>query len=167
MRLPAVLAALALPLALALAAPAAAQTPPAAIGLSPDAVAAWVRDKGGEVSETQRDGNETWLVVNDGQFTWLIFFYSCQGDVCADIQYAASFSTPTMTADLMNRWNRERRFLKAYFEPSDGGSGVVQYDVLLHAGDAEQLAEPTIVWLNLLGEFAAFAGATPAAPAAQ
>ncbi|MFN3932638.1 MAG: YbjN domain-containing protein [Brevundimonas sp.] len=159
--------------ALAFAAPASAQTPGLATGqtapaqtaadpgVSVEAVRAWLTSKGGTVSAVNREEGETWLNVTDGPLSWVIFFYSCQADVCGDIQYAASFSNPGVTQAMVNDWNRERRFLKAFFAPGEAGgdpTAVVQYDVLIHSADVEQLADPTALWLDLVGAFGTTVG---------
>lgn len=147
---------------MALAAPAAASTAPAPVqtaadpGVSVEAVRSWLISKGGAVSEVRREGSETWLTVSDGPLNWMVFFYSCQADVCGDIQYAASFSNPTITEAMVNVWNRDHRFLKAFFAPGEGSgdqTAVVQYDVLIHHGDVEQLTDHTALWLDLVAEF--------------
>ncbi|GAA0870350.1 hypothetical protein GCM10009116_21860 [Brevundimonas basaltis] len=152
---------------MAFAAPAAASAPPAPVqtatdpGVSIEAVRAWLTSKGGTVSEINRREGETWIGVSDGPLNWVIFFYSCQADVCGDIQYAASFSNPTITQPMINDWNRERRFLKAFFTPGEAGgdpSGVVQYDVLIGPGGVEQLADHTALWLDLVSAFATTVG---------
>lgn len=142
----------------ATAAPAQTATDP---GLSAEAVRTWLTSKGGTVSEVNRQNGETWLSITDGPLTWVIFFYSCQADVCGDIQYAASFSNDTITPTMVNEWNRDRRFLKAFFSPAEGAgdpSAVVQYDVLLHSSDVEQLTEHTALWLDLVGDFGTVVG---------
>ena len=153
--------------ALALAAPAAASTAPLPVqtaadpGVSVEAVRTWLISKGGTVSEVNREGGETWLTVSDGPLNWMIFFYSCQADVCGDIQYAASFSNPTITQAMVNDWNRDRRFLKAFFTPGAPGgdqTAVVQYDVLIHSGDVEQLTDHTALWLDLVNAFGTTVG---------
>lgn len=153
---------------LALAAPAAAapvQAAPAQAaadpGVSIEAVRAWLTSKGGTVSAVNRQDGETWLSVTDGPLTWVIFFYSCQADVCGDIQYAASFSNAGVSQAMVNDWNRDHRFLKAFFTPAEAGgepTAVVQYDVLIHPGDVEQLADHTALWLDLVGQFGTAAG---------
>ncbi len=152
---------------MALAAPAVAAAAPAPVqtaadpGVSIEAVRAWLTSKGGTVSAMNRQDGETWLSVTDGPLTWVIFFYSCQADVCGDIQYAASFSNPGVTLAMVNDWNRDHRFLKAFFTPADAGgepSAVVQYDVLIHPGDVEQLADHTALWLDLVGDFGTAVG---------
>lgn len=147
---------------MALAAPAAASAAPApaqtaaAPGVSPETVRAWLISKGGTVSEVRTEGAETWLTVSDGPLNWMVFFYSCEAGACGDIQYAASFSNPTITETMINVWNRDHRFLKAFFAPGEGGGDpttVVQYDVLIHSADVEQLTDHTALWLDLVTEF--------------
>lgn len=147
---------------MALAAPAAASTAPAPVqtaaapGVSPEAVRAWLISKGGTVSEVRRQGAETWLTVSDGPLSWMVFFHSCEAGACGDIQFAASFSNPTITEAMVNVWNRDHRFLKAFFAPGEGGgdqTAVVQYDVLVHSADVEQLTDHTALWLDLIAEF--------------
>jgi hypothetical protein len=178
MRLTACFAALALlaaaPATARTAAPSPAQTA-SSPGLAIADVSAWIASKGGEVQPVQRSGDDVWLAVKDGDMTWLIFFYGCTADVCGDIQYAASFSNPTITQAMVNDWNRDRRFLKAAFVPGADDqepSAIVQYDLLLGPGGVEQLNDPTAVWVGMVGEFATAVGyfrpegeAPPAAPA--
>jgi hypothetical protein len=135
-------------------------------GVSVEAVRAWLVSKGGTVSEINRQDGEIWLSVNDAPLSWMVFFYGCQADVCGDIQYAASFSNPTITQAMINDWNRDRRFLKAFFRPGEGGgdpSAVVQYDVLMQGGDVEQLTDHTALWLDLVTDFGTTVGYLAAA----
>ena len=159
------LAAFAAAAALSAAAPAVAQTP-AAPGLAIADVGAWITSKGGVVEPVQRQGDEVWLTVRDGDLTWLVFFYGCRDDVCADLQYSARFSNEAITPGRINDWNRDRRFLKAFHSPGAAGepaTAVVQYDLLLQPGGVEQLTDPTDIWVTLLPEFARHVGYLPAA----
>lgn len=160
-------------LALIAASPAAAQAP-AQPGLAISDISAWIASKGGQVQPVQRQDGETWLTVQDGPLTWFVFLYGCEQDVCSDLQYSTTFTNETITAERLNAWNREHRFLKAYHEPAaaDGPStAVVQYDLLLQSGGVEQLNDPTGVWVGLLQEFARYVGffadAGPAGATAQ
>lgn len=142
--------------ALAVATPALAQSAP-----SIQTVSAWLSSKGGVVSPVQRESGETYFTVRDGALNWMVFFYGCHEDVCSDIQFSAVFSNPTVTVDTVNAWNREQRFLKAFYVPGQNGgdpSAAVQYDVLLRAGDAEQLADPASIWIGLVEQFATHVG---------
>jgi len=161
------LATLAAAALMAVAAPAAASTAPASVqaaadpGVSIEAVRAWLASKGGTVSAINRDAGDIWITVDDAPLSWAIFFYSCEADVCGDIQYAASFSNPTITQAMINDWNRDRRFLKAFFAAGEGAAAptaVVQYDVLIHGADVEQLTDHTALWLDLAGAFGTTVG---------
>jgi len=161
------LATLAAAAVMALAAPAAAAALPTPVqaaadpAISIEAVRAWLTSKGGTVSEINRQDGETWISIADGPLTWVLFFYGCEADMCGDVQYAASFSNPTITEAMINDWNRDRRFLKAFFRPGEAGgdqTAVVQYDVLLHNSDVEQLTDHTALWLELVSDFATTVG---------
>ncbi|HYC68544.1 YbjN domain-containing protein [Brevundimonas sp.] len=161
------LATLAAAAVMAIAAPAAAAPVSASVqtaadpGVPIEAVRAWLTEKGGTVSEINRRDGETWITVQDGPLNWAVFFYSCEADVCGDIQYAASFSNATITQAVVNDWNRDRRFLKAFYAPGEsGGDGtaVVQYDVLIHEGGVDQLTDHTALWLELVSAFGAAVG---------
>lgn len=151
---------------------AARQTPPATTpapagqGLAVADISAWLASNGGAVGPIQRDGDQTWFEVGDGPLRWRIYFYGCTGDVCADLQFSATFTNPAVTLERVNAWNQEHRFLKAfYIAPVEGGEpgAAVQYDVLIQPGQGvEQLADPASVWLSLVRTFAQQVGYLPA-----
>lgn len=169
-RLPVLLAALTL--AGAVPGLALAQTPPPAIastnGVSVAEARTWLTGLGGSVEEPRVREGLTSLHVADEPLPWNLTFYACGPSLCDDIQYSAVFSGP-ITADQINAWNRENRFLKAFFIPAattgSDASAVVQYDVVLTGPGAEQLREPTVIWLRMLRAFAQ--GLVAAAPAAE
>lgn len=151
---------------------ALAQTPPPAAastnGVSVAETRAWLAGLGGAVGEpTVREGLTT-LNVADQPLPWNLTFYACGPSLCDDVQYSAVFSGP-ITLDQINTWNRENRFLKAFFVPATAdaeASAVVQYDVVLTSAGPEQLREPTVIWLQMLRAFAeGLAAAAPPAAA--
>ena len=171
MRLPVLFAALSL--AAALPGAALAQTPPPAAGptsgVSVAETRAWLTGLGGSVGEPVVGDGVTSLHVADQPLPWNLTFYECGPTLCDDVQYSAIFSGP-ITADQINAWNREHRFLKAFFVPATAGgeaSAVVQYDVVLTGAGTGQLQEPTVIWLQMLRSFAEtlVAAAPDAAPA--
>lgn len=164
MRLSVLFAALALTAALPGA--ALAQTPPPApvTGVAVAETRAWLTALGGTVGEPVVREGVTSLHIADQPLPWNLTFYACGPSLCDDVQFSAVFTGP-ITADQINNWNREHRFLKAFFMPATAGgdaSAVVQYDVVLTNTGTEQLREPTVVWLQLLREFAQ--GLVAAAP---
>ena len=143
---------------------------PAQVGLTPGQVRDWLVSLGGEIDGIERDGGVVWVVVRDGGLNWLVFFYNCQNDVCADVQFVSSFFSPTTTPELVNAWNRDQRFLKAYTDPRADGAGldaVATFDVILNEGGVQQLVDPLSVWLEQLDRFATHIGYTAAAQAAN
>ncbi|MFN3669644.1 MAG: YbjN domain-containing protein [Brevundimonas sp.] len=147
-------------LALAAALPGAAQAqtpPPAAVnGVSVVDARAWLSGMGGTVGEPSVSDGLTTLTVADQPLPWNLTFYGCGPTLCDDIQYSAVFTGP-ITADQINAWNRDNRFLKAFLFPGEAGAdatAVVQYDVVLTGPGSEHLREPTVIWLQLLQAFA-------------
>lgn len=168
-RLPVLLAAL----TLAGAVPdlALAQTPPPAAtstnGVSIAETRTWLIGLGGSVGEPVSREGVTSLHVADQPLPWNLTFYACGPSLCDDVQYSAVFSGP-ITLDQINAWNRDNRFLKAFFIPAAAGadaSAVIQYDVVLTGAGPEQLREPTVIWLQMLRTFAQGLAAAPAPPA--
>ena len=166
MRLPVLFSALAL--AVALPGAALAQTPPTAVvqttGVSVADAKAWLAGLGGHVREPVLRDGVTSLHIADEPLPWNLTFYACGPSLCDDIQYSAIFSGP-ITPDQINAWNRDNRFLKAFFMPAEPGGAagaVVQYDVVLTSGGTEQLREPTVIWLQMLRTFAQGLAAAPA-----
>ena len=172
-RLPVLLAVL----ALAGAAPglALAQTPPPATpapkGVTVTDVGTWLTSLGGSVAEPETAPGVQILRVADQPLPWSLTFFACE-TLCDDVQYAAIFTGPITEAQT-TAWNREHRYLKAVFHPSEtpGGAATVvaQYDLILTSTGTEQLQEPTYSWLQLLRAFdQALRAAVPApAPPAQ
>ena len=166
MRLPVLFSALTL--AVALPGAALAQTPPAAVvettGVSVADAKAWLAGLGGNVREPVLRDGVTSLHIADEPLPWNLTFYACGPSLCDDIQYSAIFSGP-ITPEQINAWNRDNRFLKAFFMPAEPGGvagAVVQYDVLLTNTGTEQLREPTVIWLQMLRAFAQGLAAAPA-----
>jgi len=165
MRLPVLFSALALTVALPGA--ALAQTPPAAVvqttGVSVADAKAWLAGLGGNVREPVLRDGVTSLHIADEPLPWNLTFYACGPSLCDDIQYSAIFSGP-ITPDQINAWNRDNRFLKAFFMPAEPGGvagAVVQYDAVLTGNGTEQLREPTVIWLQMLRAFAQGLAAAP------
>lgn len=167
----------------ALAAPSPAiatpQEAPAAqpAGLSVEAVRVWLTGLGADSATVERAGDQVFLRVQDGDLAWGILFYGCQADVCSDLQFSSVFTAgPEVTLDTINAWNRDKRYLKAFYMPAANGeeaAAIVQFDVIVHAGEGiDQLREPTVVWVEMIRDFANHVGfvapaAAPATPPAQ
>lgn len=175
MRLPALIAALALTAAAAtpVVAQAPAQTPVPASSVKGVAVAdarTWLTGLGGTVSEPETVANVQILRVADQPLPWTLAFYTCTS-LCDDLQFGATFTGPITEAQV-TAWNRDNRYLTAAWAPpaTPGGDATVvaRYDLVLTANGTDQLQEPTFVWLQQLRAFARYlAGqSAPAAPPA-
>ena len=170
---------------LTLAAPAFAQTAPAAPatqasparwnGLTVAEITGRLTAAGLTVAAPQTNGNRVYLRVEDGPLRWVLTLFSCTDGACPDIQFTAVFSGADATPDIVARWNGDRRFVKAFYAAPDeeGGDGqaVAQYDVLLSQGaGVAQLDDPIQVWRSLavdLGRTVATPQPATAAPAAN
>ncbi len=145
----------------ALAQDASESTPPPApapTGVDPEAVAAWLTEKGGGVEPLQVRGSQVVMTVHDGSQQWHVIFLACDAGRCGDAQFNARFAAPDVTVETINRWNWSNRFLKAYLAtPTDGSEpqAIVQYDLLINGDDVNQLNDPTSVWVQSLPRFAA------------
>lgn len=142
-------------LALTVAAPQAAraQTAPAApfVGLTPESVHDWLAGAGAEVGDVTRNDEDVYFQVRDSGVVWFVFFYGCEADGrCGDLQFNAIFDAAGISTDVVNDWNRSQRWQKAFRSDADGQPVVfVQQDVMLISGQTvQQLADPTVVWLQ-------------------
>lgn len=136
--------------------PATAQAP--AAGLAIPAMTDFLTVQGLTVGPVEQDGERRYVTVSDGPLRWVLFFQSCEADICSDLQYSFGFSNAGVTLEGVNRWNRERRFLKAFFEPGTTpdapAAAATQFDVLLNGVQGvEQLADPLAIWRGLIKEF--------------
>lgn len=171
-------------LTLAAALPAAAQTqaPPAAepVALPPvsmDTVRA-VRDfliaEGLVVGEPTTQNGFPALPIAEPGLTWGLIFFPCAVENCMDVRFSAAFTNDQVTADKVNAWNADRRFLSAHFARTETQSpgAVVNYDVLmLQPGGPDRIGVPLDIWRSGVAGFAVHVGYfqfdQEAAPAAQ
>lgn len=170
---------LAVALTLSAATPALAQeTPPAApvaeapaLGVSPAAVSDWLKGVGATVGEIQQASGRRFIPVHDGRLDWTLWFYTCGPELCDDVQFSSIFTSQTITPERVNDWNRDNRFIKAFYIAPSGDTparAVAQYDVLLTTTGVEQINDVTATWAGQLDKFAnamGFAAAAPATPA--
>jgi len=68
----------------------------------------------------------------DGR-AYYIFFRNCEGDTkCDDFYFQTYFLKPVVDMDLANAWNRDKRWLKVYFDKDN--DAVLEMDVDLTGG---------------------------------
>ena len=135
--------------------------------VTPQTVSDWM--SGQELSpELVTEGETPFIRVQDEGLTWLLFFYGCEAESCDSLQFGAGFTNEQITAETINAWNRDRRFLKAYFEAGDEGSAIVQYDVIPTAGaPMDHLSDHVALWRGTLADFAVHVGYFDPAPEAE
>lgn len=152
-------------------APASPQAAPAPDrGVTGAEVKTWLTGLGGNVADPVAVDGGFMLRVADEPLPWSLNLFGCR-TLCDDLQYNAVFTGPITEAQV-SAWNRESRYLKAVWvapaTPGADATVLAQYDLLLLTNGAEQLQEPTYIWLQLLTQFARtlFNSVAPAAPAA-
>lgn len=137
-------------------APAAAQVAPGA-GIAPQEVADWLTGLELTPQLNEADGDPYIQVEAEG-LAWTVSFFDCEVGRCGSLQYTAGFSNETITPGMVNRWNLERRYLKAYHDPQ-GPTAVVQYDVDIRPGEGVgQLGRSLARWAVMLPDFAVHVG---------
>lgn len=126
--------------------------------VTPQAISDWLSGQGMTPEMVTADDNPFLRVQDDG-VTWLLFFYGCDARTCDSLQFGAGFTNEAVSLDQVNAWNRDRRFLKAYFEPGEEGSAIVQYDVIPTEGaPISHLGEHLALWRDTLNEFGIHVG---------
>ena len=103
-----------------------------------DQVAAAMRAAGHPVERSVAgDGTPRLDGVLDG-WSYSVYFYGCRGDLCDAIQFSAGFDEDEpVEHDLINRWNRDNRFGRAYLD--DEGDPWVEMDINME-GDGVTLS---------------------------
>lgn len=137
-------------------APAAAAQPRPVPGLSAATLTAWLATQGATAEPVKQDGDRRYMRVTADGLPWILFMQSCDGDVCSDLQFTAGLANAQVTPEKINDWNRDRRFMKAVYEPAEPGgqpSALAQFDVLVPSGGVAELTDPLAIWRSLLPEF--------------
>jgi len=102
----------------------------------------------------QKDGDGDPFIVGRMDGTkYSISFYGCRhGRDCDDIQFASGWEGANVTLERINRWNRTRRFAKAYLDRS--GDPVLEMSVNLDNGVSTANLDDTFAWWQrILKEF--------------
>lgn len=121
------------------------------------------------VTSPLTNADRVYLRVEDGPLRWVVTLFSCTDGACPDMQFTATFSGVNATPEIIDRWNGDRRFVKAFYavpeEEGAEGRAVAQYDVLLSPGAGPaQLDDHIQVWRSLAVDLGrTVTTATPAA----
>ncbi|MEM6487587.1 MAG: YbjN domain-containing protein [Pseudomonadota bacterium] len=143
-------------LAVAVAAPAGAQTFSRTNG---DILAGMLSDLGYRAELTSDDRGDPLVHSSTGGVNFSIYFYGCSDNKdCTSIQYAAGFENDgNRDQAMMNNWNMTKRFGTAYV--SDNGDVWLEYDINMDGGITRANMEDTLgLWEDVLGQFTSHIG---------
>jgi len=120
--------------------------------LEPDKIESLARGFGSATLKKERDGEPYIIGLIDGT-KYGIYFYGCEdGRECQSIQFSAGWTDANVTMDTINRWNRDKRFGKAYLDKE--GDPRIEMDVNLDYGVTTRNFEDTFdLWSRVLKSF--------------
>jgi hypothetical protein len=121
-----------------------------------EAILEVVRAKGSGTLAKQQNGNPRIVGRIDG-VQYHIYFMGCDGGTCEDVNFYAGFGGNKPPLDLINEWNRDKRFGNAYLDADL--DAVIELDVNLETPvSREYFASMLDVWVLLLSQFTEFIG---------
>ena len=115
------------------------------------------RGYGSATLETQTNGDPKITGKIEG-VTYQVFFMNCTDNTaCEDLNFYAGFLDNKQTLDVINAWNRDKRFGKAYLD-SDLDA-VVEFDVNLeHGVTRDNLDAAFSLWSLILDQYTTYIG---------
>ena len=117
--------------AVAFAQPAAAQVLPQG-GPTAGEIAQWLRSQGLDAVVSD---DATQVQSGANGVAWDLAGFDCEAGRCRSWQFTAGFLIPAMPDGAVDRWNQQRRYLKAFeLTRPEGTAAVAQYDVLITPG---------------------------------
>jgi Putative bacterial sensory transduction regulator len=145
-------------LALGTAFSAYAQTPTILDGNSVDDITNIAKGYGSASLETQSNGAPKVSGRING-VTYTVYFMNCSdaGKDCEDLNFYSGFADNKPTMDLINAWNRDKRFGKAYLD-SDLDA-VVEFDLNLEHGVTRDNVDAAFeLWSLILDQYTTYIG---------
>ena len=115
------------------------------------------RGYGSATLEKQSNGDPRITGKVDG-VTYQVYLMNCTNNTnCEDLNFYAGFLDNKQTLDVINAWNRDKRFGKAYLD-SDLDA-VIEYDVNLEKGvTRENLDAAFNLWTLILEQYTTYIG---------
>jgi len=133
--------------------PADARDLPAG-GMTADEVATWLRSENYPATvkpDPTTPGDQIISSSIDG-ISFDIYMYQCQAGRCRSLQYAAGWTSSTVTTDRINDWDRGNRYCRAYVAKS--GAAWCEYDIDIDPGGTyEALSHSLARWRSSVGDF--------------
>lgn len=126
-------------------------------GASVDEILNIARGYGSATLETQSSGDPKISGKIEG-VTYQVFFMNCTNNTnCEDLNFYAGFLDNKQTLEVINAWNRDKRFGKAYLD-SDLDA-VVEFDLnLVHGVSRENLDAAFSLWSLILDQYTTYIG---------
>lgn len=119
---------------------------------NPDAILNIARGYGAATLEKDNQGDPKITGRIDGS-KYGIFFYGCSsGAKCDDIQFAAAWAGKKVSLEDINKWNRDKRFGRAYLDRDN--DPVLEMDVNVDHGVTKANLDDTFdYWVKVMKAF--------------
>ncbi len=138
--------------AAAFAAPVAAR--PLTGGISRADMAEYLKAKGYTVNLATDSHGEEILKTSVVGVNFDVYFYECDGaKLCQAVQFAAGWNLDVKPSpDILNAWNKEKRFIRAYADESGALFG--EMDLIVYpTSTTEQIDAYLKLWEAMLPDF--------------
>ena len=121
-------------------------------GATAPEIGAWLQDQGLDAA-VREDAAAPAVASGANGVSWDLNGFDCEAGRCASWQFSAAFLIPNIPEGAVERWNLERRYLKAFeFQAAEGTAAVAQYDVLI---------TPGLTWEGMTEHMRLFASVAP------
>lgn len=125
---------------------------------NPATIKAIVESQGWPATLISKADEDPYIESNRGGLKFLVLFMNCdEGKNCKTLQYYMGFSdAKDVSLDRLNKWNKEKRFARAYKD--DEGDPVLEMDVDLDFGGIprENVGETFNTWSSLMDSYREF-----------
>ena len=129
-------------------------------GATAPEIVAWLQGQGLDAA-VREDAAAPAVATGANGVSWDLNGFDCQAGRCSSWQFSAAFLIPNIPEGAVERWNLERRYLKAFeIQAAEGTAAVAQYDVLITPGMTwEGMTEHMRLFASVAPLFAADMGA--------
>lgn len=128
-------------------------------GLTRQDVVTWLGQHGYQASvQHDNTANDDFVGAQVKGVNFGVWFYTCDnGGRCKSLQYSAGWSGTKIPLDKVNDWNRDKRYLRAYF--ARAGGLFAEYDIdIIPGGTWEQLDFSLDRWSDRISDFKSYMG---------
>lgn len=126
-------------------------------GTDPVQIATALQGAGYKASPGKRDNGDPYIASAANGASFTIEFYGCEGEkACSSLQFYAWYKKePFFSETLVNDWNKQKRFLKAYID-NDGDLGTTMDVSTLGPMGAENFEDVIDWWTVMSAELVSF-----------